>query len=142
MIQYMQPALLIFKETLRLAGLSATKPRILVFTVLNSSGPLTMAELSAACAGEIDRVSVYRAIALFERLAVAQKIYSGWKYKIELGDSFQAHHHHMSCSACGLVATLAEDQLLENQLLRLTQQQGFKTVSHQIEVTGLCKGCR
>jgi len=33
----------------------------------------------------------------------------GWKYKLELSNAFQHHHHHLTCLQCGGVTPLPED---------------------------------
>lgn len=123
-------------------GYSLTNPRQTVFDALKSKPPQTMAELIAICQCQVDRASVYRTITLFERLGIVHRILIGWKYKLELSDTFQEHHHHLTCLKCGSLVPLAEDSNLEQILRDMADNHGFLTQSHQLEISGLCIDCR
>lgn len=130
-----------FKTTLKTAGYSLTKTRQMVFTALQDKEPQTMAEVVAACTGLADRASVYRTIALFERLGIVQRLQIGWKYKLELSDAFHHHHHHLTCRRCGKTIPLPEDAQLEKRLEDLAVTQNFAMHGHQLEIQGLCQNC-
>lgn len=129
------------QNVLKQTGYSLTKARNLVFSSLQNQEPQTMNQLIAACGSAIDRASVYRTVALFEKLGIVQRLQIGWKYKLELSDSFHIHHHHLTCNNCGTIAPLHEDPELENRLLRLASGESFTPTSHQIEIRGLCHPC-
>src|ERR1700733_372533 len=97
------------KITLKAHHQSLTKSRLLIFTALEDKEPQTMHEIVAACQGQVDRASVYRTIALFERLGIVLRLQIGWKYKLELSDDFHHHHHHLTCRQCGKTIPLPED---------------------------------
>jgi Fe2+ or Zn2+ uptake regulation protein len=122
--------------------LSFTAARQQVFNILADNEPLTMTELAEHCVPTIDRASAYRTIALFEQLGVVQRLQIGWKYKLELSDAFQAHHHHLTCLGCGIVTTLPEDTHIENQLTKLASQYGYSALDHQLEIKGYCPSCQ
>jgi Fur family ferric uptake transcriptional regulator len=127
--------------TLKKQGFSLTKPRQVVFEVLQHHEPQTMPELVAACGGKINRASIYRTIALFERLGIAQRLQMGWKYKLELTDLFAHHHHHLTCNRCSKIIPLNEDAVLEARLRTLARAQDFAPTDHQLEIRGLCADC-
>lgn len=127
--------------TLRSQGLSLTKPRKQVFQVLADNDPVTMAELAAALNGAIDRASVYRTVKLFEALGIVQRLSLGWKYKIELSNSFQVHHHHFICIKCGRLVELEEDPVIEQRLYESARRLGLTPTDHQLEIKGLCDTC-
>jgi len=129
------------KNTLKQHGQSLTQARRIIFAALENKEPQTMREVVAACRGRVDRASVYRTIALFERLGIVQRLQIGWKYKLELGDAFHRHHHHLTCSRCGRTFALPEDQQLEKRLKTLAAAQDFAMQGHQLEIQGLCKNC-
>lgn len=131
----------IFATMLRDAGYSLTKTRKKVFAALSSDGPLTITELVNHCS-DIDRASVYRSVALFEKIGVAHRVYSGWKYRVELSESFDHHHHHATCIHCGLNVVLDEDQAFEAAIRQLADQYQFSVTAHQVELSGLCVDCR
>jgi Fe2+ or Zn2+ uptake regulation protein len=130
-----------FKKTLKQHGQSVTEARLTVFNALQHQEPQTMREIVAACPA-IDRASVYRTIALFERLGIVKRLQIGWKYKLELGDAFHAHHHHLTCIRCGRTIPLPEDRQLEARLHGMARSQDFVMQDHQLEIQGLCAQCR
>lgn len=130
-----------FVSTLKAHHCSVTKARRLIFTTLAEHESITMTALVAAVQGSVDRASVYRTVELFERLGIIQRVQVGWKYRLELSDSFNPHHHHIHCSACGRVVSLAEDTALEQHIHQLALQAGFMLSSHQLELSGKCRQC-
>ncbi len=130
-----------FKKTLKARSQSLTRTRLAVFKALQDKEPQTMREVVAACSGEVDRASVYRTIALFERLGIVQRLQIGWKYKLELSDAFHHHHHHLTCMKCGRTIPLPEDRQLEARLHTLSRSQDFIMKGHQLEIQGLCANC-
>ena len=131
----------IFATMLRDNGHSLTKSRQAVFTILSDGDPLTMSELVKLC-GSIDRASVYRSVELFEKIGVAHRLYTGWKYRIELTENFDHHHHHATCTECGRNIVLEEDPSFETAIQKLANQYHFSVTSHQVELSGLCEMCR
>jgi Fur family ferric uptake transcriptional regulator len=130
------------KQTLKAGGQSLTTARQTIFAALQDEEPLTMHEIIQKCLGEVDRASVYRTVALFERLGIVQRLQIGWKYKLELSDAFHHHHHHLTCSHCGTTIPLPEDADLERRLQQLADSQTFIMTGHQLEIVGLCRNCR
>src|ERR1035438_4268926 len=113
----------LLSKKLKDKGYSITKPRLITFEALdNSKQPLTMQDLIRRTNKKIDRASVYRTIDVFEEAGVTQRIYSGWKYKLELSDIFQEHHHHFTCTNCGQVIPI-HNQLLEKMIENLSAAQ-------------------
>lgn len=129
-----------FKKSLKDHGQSLTKPRLLVFEALQDQEPQTMHEIVARSL-QVDRASVYRTIALFERMGIVQRLQIGWKYKLELSDTFHHHHHHLTCRGCGKTIPISEDNELELRLKTLAAAQNFTMQGHQLEIQGLCQNC-
>lgn len=132
----------LFFDSLKLHGHSLTAPRQTVFGALLDAEPQTMNQVVAACGLNIDRATVYRTIALFERLGISQRLQIGWKYKLELSDSFHHHHHHLTCLQCGKITPLPEDYDIELRLQVMADQADFTMQGHQLEIQGLCPNCR
>ncbi len=127
-------------DLLRRSGHSVTVQRLFVFELLESGKPLSMAYLTARASGAIDRASLYRTVALFEKLGIVRRVHLGWKYKIELSDRFTEHHHHLTCLTCHAIIPISEQEL-EGFISNLAAQHHFMPVEHQIEVQGYCAGC-
>lgn len=132
----------VLSESLKSNGFSLTKARKAVFLALLDKEPQTMAELSNAVAKNVDRASVYRIVSLFERLGIVERLQIGWKYKIELSDTFAAHHHHITCTNCGKTQIFEETSVLEFELKQIAQEAGYTETGHQLEVRGLCENCQ
>lgn len=129
-------------KKLKDSGYSVTKPRLTTFEVLSESKqPLTMQDIIRRINGKVDRASVYRTIDIFDETGITQRIYSGWKYKLELSDIFQEHHHHFTCTNCGLVIPINNKEI-EEIISDLSNKQKFQTTSHQLEIQGLCEKCQ
>lgn len=128
------------KRTLKNSNYSLTHPREAVFLSLQNQEPLSMKELAGACP-KIDRASIYRTVALFEKLGIVHRVNIGWKYKIELSDSFHHHHHHLTCLKCGQVIPFEEDDQLLKSLSLVAASHNFSMESHQLEIQGVCSMC-
>src|SRR4051812_18203711 len=113
------------KITLKQQGQSLTAPRRAVFAALQDKEPQTMRDVVTACRGLADRASVYRTVGLFEQLGIVQRLQIGWKYKLELGDTFHRHHHHLTCTGCGAVIPFDEDPVLEKSLQAAASSKKF-----------------
>ncbi len=137
----MQDALKKFEQILRKNGDSVTAARRQVFTALYGHEPQSMLELQKRLDGKVDRVSIYRAIELFSRLGIANKIQIGWKYKVELSDVFIAHHHHISCLGCGKVFAIHEDERIEQLIAEIAAANNITQPAHQLEIQGYCSRC-
>jgi Fur family transcriptional regulator, ferric uptake regulator len=130
----------LFKKLLKDSAQSITSARLEVFRALLGQEPLSMHQLVARASG-IDRASVYRAVDLFEKLGIVQRLNTGWKYKLELTDKFTDHHHHLTCLHCGRTIVIGETEL-EETIEKLAARHQFKPTAHQIEIQGLCADCQ
>ncbi|MGH7234026.1 MAG: transcriptional repressor, partial [Candidatus Saccharimonadales bacterium] len=61
-------------QVLAANGYSVTKQRRAVFDALLSSEPITMRQLITKLNKTLDRVSVYRSVALFEKLGILTRV--------------------------------------------------------------------
>lgn len=125
---------------LRGHGLSVTKQRLLVFELLEDEEPLSMRELYELSKDKIDRASLYRTVAVFEELGIVQRVNIGWKYKVELSDTFAEHHHHLTCTKCHKVIPINEQEL-ETFISGVAASHGFLPLEHQVEIQGYCASC-
>lgn len=131
-----------FKQILSDNGYRLTDARIATFKLLMSPEPQSISQILRKATGNVDRVSVYRNIDIFEKLGIAHKIYIGWKYKIELSDDFVAHHHHLSCLGCGKTIDIQDEKHIDDFIKEVTSKYGFEPRRHQFEVDGYCNECR
>lgn len=132
----------ILRKVLEENGSKVTKPRLLVFQLLQEHGLQSLAELTARADKKIDRVSIYRTVDLFDHLGIVRRVNIGWKYKVELSEIFLDHHHHITCLHCNKVVAVKENEASEQMIAKLGENTGFRVTSHQIELQGLCEKCQ
>lgn len=129
-------------EKLKNSGHSITTARLAVFDTLDNSEPQTMNEIVKQIESSVNRASIYRVVALFEQLGIVQRLQIGWKYKLELSNEFQDHHHHLTCVRCGTVSSFEEPNNLDDLLAKIGRSKDFIVQSHQLELQGLCAACQ
>ena len=129
-----------FEKLLRSNGLFCTKPRLHLFMSLQKYNEVTISELINLL-NVHDQATVYRNIKLFEKLGIINRLRLGWHSKLELSDIFHHHHHHFTCLKCGEIIILKENQALEQEITRISNQLDFQASDHQIEIRGYCKKC-
>ena len=122
-------------------GLRLTAPRRRVFESLKlANHPLSHAEL-IAMNSIVDRVSIYRIVALFIEIGVAVAVPHGWKQRYELAAPFRPHHHHLQCVACGRIEDIQSSEL-EKIIQAIAAQRTFHITSHSFEISGFCSNCK
>jgi Fur family ferric uptake transcriptional regulator len=129
------------RALLKKDGASLTKTRKLVFDLLLNQEPQSMQVLVKRAGDRVDRATIYRTVELFERLGIVHRLNIGWKYKIELSDVFQGHHHHFYCTNCSKTYPLPANSMLEAIIDSTATKEGFSARGHQLEIYGLCGRC-
>lgn len=127
------------KNLLKQQGFSATKTRMAVLRALLSTQPASMSQLITILPA-VDRATIYRTADLFIDLGIAKKVYTGFKYRIELGDDFQSHHHHLTCLRCGTIIDVHTPEI-EYAIEQTASNNGFRPIRHDLEITGYCANC-
>ncbi|MCA9328405.1 transcriptional repressor [Candidatus Saccharibacteria bacterium] len=132
-----------FKETLKRAGYKLTAERAEIFRLISKSHtPLSPVELSKLTEGRMAESTVYRNIDILEEIGTISRVYTGWKFRLELSDLFRGHHHHMLCQNCGGIINFEETPAFLRELEKISKDNGFSLSSHVLELAGLCKNCR
>ncbi|MCA9309163.1 transcriptional repressor [Candidatus Saccharibacteria bacterium] len=127
------------KNLLKQQGFSATKTRMAVLGAILKMQPASMQQLISALP-DVDRATVYRTVDLFVELNIAKKVHTGFKYRVELSDSFQEHHHHLTCLRCGTVLDVHTPEI-EYAIDQTASSNGFRPVRHDLEIIGYCAQC-
>lgn len=131
-----------FIKTLQKNNKYITDDRLTLFRYLNESHtPLSIQEIAISLVNSMDEATVYRNIRIFEKLGIATRVYTGWKYKVELSDQYSHHHHHMMCTNCETIISFEESAVFQQELKKIEKKYGFKAESHSLELKGLCKDC-
>lgn len=127
------------KSLLKQQGFSATKSRLAVLKAILQIQPASMNQLITSLK-QMNRATVYRTVDLFVDLGIAKKVFTGFKYRVELGDSFQEHHHHLTCLRCSAVIDVHTPEI-EYAIEQTASNNGFRPVRHDLEITGYCSAC-
>ncbi len=95
-----------------------------------------------ASALRISRATVYRTLSLMAEGGFVQALEigrdRGTLYEHTLGHE---HHDHMICIECGRIIEFHDDELEQVQA-RAIKRQGFREVSHRLNVWGVCARCQ
>lgn len=128
--------------TLRSNHNRITAPRRAILSILIAEhGPFTTDEIHSRMEpGLCDLVTVYRCVAAMEELNLVRRCDFGdgvYRYEFNTGDH---HHHHIVCRQCHSVRTL--DFCVADGLERMARQMGYSSVTHTLEIFGICSQCR
>jgi Fe2+ or Zn2+ uptake regulation protein len=124
---------------LRAAGHRDSRPRFLVLDVLARADAHLTAELvhaRASANGSLDRSTVYRALALFERLQIVHTLLIAGRVTYGLADH---PHAHTVCDSCARVTALRGDAWARVPALIQPHLDGFAPT--RIVVRGHCGTC-
>jgi len=88
--------------------------------------------------GSADYSSVFRAVSLFERQGMLDRIDLGdGKARFEVRED---HHEHIRCDSCGRVEEVPVC-VLDDAAAQVQNLTGFRVKSHQVVFGGLCREC-
>jgi len=90
---------------------------------------------------DVSRATVYRTLGLLVDSGLVRKVYLGEDH-IHYEHNFgHTHHDHLVCLKCGKVIEFS-DKNIEKLQSSVCQENGFKELSHTVQIFGYCKGCR
>jgi Fur family ferric uptake transcriptional regulator len=97
--------------------------------------------LGAEAGADVSRATVYRTLALLQEGGFVEALDAGrgeLVYEHVLG---HAHHDHILCLGCGLIAEFQEPRIeaLQEEAAR---RKGFVLVDHDLRLRGYCRGCQ
>jgi Fur family transcriptional regulator, ferric uptake regulator len=132
----------------RLAGsgqrYTPTRKR-LVDILARAGTPLALPEIVRG-RRDLPQSSAYRNLAELESAGLIRRVASeDGSARYELAEELTGHHHHLLCSRCGSVQDVGIPSKLERELDRtldtLAQEARFATISHRLDLIGLCRSC-
>lgn len=130
---------------LRAAGYRVTRPRRAVWEALGSAQRhLTVEELKprvADAGGDADQASIYRTLALFERLGLARQSRLGDTDAARWEVAHPDEHFHVVCTSCGEVDHHI-GSLVGDIREHLEDGHGFAVEDIDLVVSGRCARCR
>lgn len=137
-------------KTLKSNSLRVTSTRIAVANILikNSNFYLTAEdifdEINKSKGIKCDQVSVYRILATFEELEIVKKSdFNNDASRYCINNSFESkshtHEHYFKCIKCLTIEAFSECFILKKE--KELEKNGYRQLSHHIEITGLCPAC-
>jgi Fur family transcriptional regulator, ferric uptake regulator len=126
-------------------GLRSTEQRRLIVEIFfQSPAHITIEELLGQVRANDPRVgyaTVYRTLKLLAECGVAsERRFSDGVTRYEIADD-DAHHDHLICIECGLIAEF-EEPAIERIQEEVAARHGFEVRSHKHELYGVCANCR
>lgn len=108
-------------------------------------GPESAADLHRRL--NVPMSSLYRSLTVLDEAGVLEKHHDAdGLARFELAEWLTGHHHHLVCVDCGTVEDVQLDprseELLEGLARRVAEKAGYRQTGHNLEVEGLCRGCR
>ncbi len=133
-------------EWMRRTGRRYTPQRRELVEILEAAGsPVAIPQILRR-RRSLKQSSVYRNLADLEAAGVVERVITDEDHaRYELTEELTGHHHHLVCSKCGRVEDVAVPAPLEAQLDRsldrLARRAGFASVSHRLDLIGVCRDC-
>jgi Fur family ferric uptake transcriptional regulator len=133
-------------ERLARSGGRYTRTRRRLVDILARAGmPLSLPDIVRG-RRDLAASSVYRNLAWLQEAGLIRRVASEDGFgRYELSEALTGHHHHLICSSCGRVEDVDMPSGLEGRLDRtldgLARRAAFATVSHRLDLIGLCRDC-
>jgi Fur family transcriptional regulator, ferric uptake regulator len=134
------------ERRLRDAGQRYTSQRRSLVDLLARSGhPLTLPDILRS-RRQLKQSSVYRNLADLEHAGVVRRVMTDEEHgRYELAEELTGHHHHLVCARCGTMRDVDVpddvERSLDRSLDRIAGRAGFASVSHRLDLIGLCADC-
>jgi Fur family ferric uptake transcriptional regulator len=132
-----------FEDMLDKHQLKKTAPRLRVLSMMYSKSTATSQPDLENVMHDIDRVTLYRILNVFEEKGIIHKVFdlNGTANYAVCHSDCEAHHHHdehvhFNCTVCKNVYCLNELSLPS-----ITLPAGFKPESFTLYASGLCPKC-
>ncbi len=134
----------VFRNYLATQGLKSTRQRELILDeFLRSSSHLSTEELYLKLRKKhpsIGYATVYRTLRLFAECGIAEARNFGDGQTRYEPTTREDHHDHLICTRCGAIIEF-EDPRIEQLQEQVAREHGFRTLSHRLELYGLCEKC-
>jgi Fur family ferric uptake transcriptional regulator len=88
----------------------------------------------------VSRSTIYRNLSLLEEAGLIRKVVRKDDREIFEHDYGYPQHDHLVCRKCGLLIEFHNDAINE-VLVEIARQRGFRIDGHRLEVQGLCDAC-
>jgi len=126
-------------DILKSNGFKITIPRkVILQFIYSQKKPVSAEDLIKK--NICDQATIFRTLKQLVKKGVLQELYlTGERTYYQFNSSHKYHHHHLICDRCKNIIPL--DICSLGPMLKEAQRLGFKVLSHQVCLTGLCGKC-
>ncbi len=122
-----------------------TLRRTLVDLLAEARQPLSIPDILSS-EPTLAQSSVYRNLAVLEDVGVVRRVVTTDDFaRHELAEDLTEHHHHLICSACGVVEDFTASPHVERSVARAISEvsdlTGFTSEHHRLDLIGVCRAC-
>jgi Fur family transcriptional regulator, ferric uptake regulator len=129
-------------------GQRHTKQRRAILDLVATAGrPVSVPDLLSANGSDVSQSSLYRNLVVLEGVGVLQRVTGvGNHDRFELSEALSGrHHHHLTCTGCGLVVDIAADPAVETAVAgearRISAELTAVVTGHSLDLYGRCADC-
>ena len=129
-------------------GQRHTKQRRAILELIAAAArPVSVPELLGEDGSGVSQSSLYRNLVVLEGVGVLQRVTgAGHHDRFELSEALSGqHHHHLTCTACGLVVDIPADPDVEaavaEEASRIAAQLSAFVTGHSLDLYGRCADC-
>jgi Fur family transcriptional regulator, ferric uptake regulator len=129
-------------------GQRHTKQRRAILELVSAAGrPVSVPDLLGDDGSVVSQSSLYRNLVVLEGVGVLQRFTGAGNHdRFELSEALSGlHHHHLTCTVCGLVVDIPADPDVETAVAgearRITAQLGALVTGHSLDLYGRCADC-
>lgn len=121
-----------------------TNRRRLVDVLTEAGRPLSIPEILAADP-RLPVSSAYRNLVVLEHAGAVGRMLASEGARYELAEGLLAHHHHLVCLSCGVVADVTlsarSERAIDAASNEVAAATGFRTMGHRLDIVGACAHC-
>lgn len=92
--------------------------------------------------GQRDATTIYRTLMMLKEAGVVRLVGTPQKLSHFALNAPGANNHFLVCLHCGRLVELPALGILDGLDQRITEATGYSTIHHDLEVHGICPGCR
>ncbi len=121
--------------------------RAILDAIATAARPVSVPDLLEEDGRAVSQSSLYRNLVVLEGVGVLQRVTgAGHHDRFELSEALSGqHHHHLTCTACGLVVDIPADPGVEaavaGEARRITAQLAVVVTGHSLDLYGRCADC-
>ena len=121
--------------------LKVTPARVTVLSMFSENcKPMNAEDIFNKFKKEIDRVTVYRTLASFEKNKILKRV--DLRKDSVYYELASHHHHHITCTDCGAIESFETCEIQNVSKKILNKSSKFNSINqHSLELFGVCKSC-